>query len=96
MGRAWRWRGTLPRHRFRQLDEDDEDDEVFVRSQTWLGAGEPEAAAPPEDVLGLGLAARALPTPTTPKTPIRITPASRALRPRRLGGGKGGGAFIAP
>ena len=61
-----------------------------MRSQTWLGAGEPDAAAPLLDALGLGLAARTLLTPNTPSTTTRMTPANRALTPRFRGGGEGG------
>jgi hypothetical protein len=75
-----------PRHPSSQPDYDDEED--LFRSQTWVGAGDPDAAAPLAEALGLGLAARALPTPRTP--------ARWALTPRRREGGNGGGAFIAP
>jgi hypothetical protein len=83
-----------PRHPSSQPDYDDEED--LFRSQTWVGAGDPDAAAPLPEALGLGLAARALPTPRTPSPTTRMTPASRALTPLRREGGNGGGAFIAP
>jgi len=83
-----------PRHPFSRPDYEAEED--LFRSQTWPGAGDPDAAAPLPEALGLGLAARTLPTPSTPSTRTRMTPASRVLTPRRREGGRGGGAFIAP
>jgi hypothetical protein len=78
-----------------QLEEDEEDC-VLLRSQTWFGAGEAEAAALPlPDALGLGLAASTLLTPATPSATIKIAPSTRPRMPRRCGGGDWGGAFIA-
>ena len=88
-----------PRHRSpwcsSQLDDDDEGEDELFRSQTWFGAGDPDAPAPLE-ALGLGLAAKTLLTPNAASATTRITPANRALTPRLRGGGAGGGAFIAP
>jgi hypothetical protein len=86
-----------PRHRTRQLDvEDDDEDELLFRSQTWLGAGDPDAPPLPLDGLGLGLAAKALLTPKIPSTEMRTAPASTPRVPIRRRGRGGGGAFIAP